>query len=106
MTPRGAGSPSTASRWGLSTPRAWQRQVAVVFQDFARYPLSLAENVGLGAFEHLHAARPASRRAVAAGRRPGPSWPSCPGRRRQTVLSAQYERRGGLSGVASGSGWP
>ena len=30
-------------------PAAWQRQVAVVFQDFARYPLSFAENVGFGA---------------------------------------------------------
>lgn len=27
--------------------RAWQRQVAVVYQDFARLPLSAAENVGL-----------------------------------------------------------
>jgi ATP-binding cassette subfamily B protein len=30
-------------------PRAWQRNVSVVFQDFNRYPLSLAENVTLGA---------------------------------------------------------
>src|SRR5262249_6884129 len=34
-------------------PAGWQRQVAVVFQDFAHYPLSFAENVGLGAPEHL-----------------------------------------------------
>jgi len=34
-------------------PAGWQRQVAVVFQDFAHYPLSAAENVGLGAPEHL-----------------------------------------------------
>jgi ATP-binding cassette, subfamily B, bacterial len=27
--------------------RAWQRQVAVVYQDFARFPFSAAENVGL-----------------------------------------------------------
>lgn len=32
---------------------AWQRQVAVVFQDFARYPLTLRENIGWGAPEHL-----------------------------------------------------
>jgi ATP-binding cassette subfamily B protein len=32
-------------------PRAWQRQVAVVFQDFTRYPLSAADNVGFGAIE-------------------------------------------------------
>jgi ATP-binding cassette subfamily B protein len=29
------------------SPREWQRQVAVVYQDFARLPLSVAENVGL-----------------------------------------------------------
>ncbi len=34
---------------GLDTLRAgeWQRQVAVVYQDFARLPLSAAENVGM-----------------------------------------------------------
>jgi ATP-binding cassette, subfamily B, bacterial len=34
-------------------PAEWQRQVAVVFQDFTHYPLSARENVGLGAPEHL-----------------------------------------------------
>jgi ATP-binding cassette subfamily B protein len=34
-------------------PAGWQRQVAVVFQDFAHYPLTAAENIGLGAPEHL-----------------------------------------------------
>jgi ATP-binding cassette, subfamily B, bacterial len=34
-------------------PAGWQRQVAVVFQDFTHYPLSARENVGLGAPEHL-----------------------------------------------------
>jgi ATP-binding cassette subfamily B protein len=33
--------------------RSWQRQVAVVFQDFARYPLPLRENIGWGAPEHF-----------------------------------------------------
>jgi ATP-binding cassette, subfamily B, bacterial len=33
--------------------RAWQRQVAVLFQDFARYPLPLRENIGWGAPEHV-----------------------------------------------------
>ena len=33
-------------------PSAWQRQVAVVFQDFAHYPLSFAENIGFGAPAH------------------------------------------------------
>jgi ATP-binding cassette, subfamily B, bacterial len=38
---------------GELRPAEWQRQVAVVFQDFAHYPLSARENVGLGAPEHL-----------------------------------------------------
>jgi ATP-binding cassette, subfamily B, bacterial len=33
--------------------RSWQRQVAVLFQDFARYPLPLRENIGWGAPEHM-----------------------------------------------------
>lgn len=33
----------------LVRPAEWQRQVAVVFQDFAHYPLSFAENIGFGA---------------------------------------------------------
>jgi ATP-binding cassette, subfamily B, bacterial len=31
----------------------WQRRVAVVFQDFVRYPLSAQANVGFGAVEHM-----------------------------------------------------
>lgn len=31
---------------------AWQRRVAVVFQDFTRFPISAAENVGFGSVEH------------------------------------------------------
>ncbi|MDQ6910532.1 MAG: ABC transporter ATP-binding protein, partial [Actinomycetota bacterium] len=31
--------------------RAWQRRIAAIFQDFVHYPLSVADNVGLGAFE-------------------------------------------------------
>lgn len=34
-------------------PRAWQRQVAAIFQDFERYPLSAADNVGFGCPERL-----------------------------------------------------
>jgi ATP-binding cassette subfamily B protein len=33
-------------------PAAWQRKVAVVFQDFVHLPLTAAENIGLGAREH------------------------------------------------------
>jgi ATP-binding cassette, subfamily B, bacterial len=46
-------------------PVQWQRQVAVVFQDFAHYPLSFAENVGFGAPEHISDAEGL---AAAAGR--------------------------------------
>lgn len=31
---------------------SWQRQVAAIVQDFARYPLSVVDNVGFGAIEH------------------------------------------------------
>jgi ATP-binding cassette subfamily B protein len=34
-------------------PAEWRRRVAVVFQDFVRYPASLADNVGLAAPERL-----------------------------------------------------
>jgi ATP-binding cassette subfamily B protein len=44
-------------------PRAWRRQVAVVFQDFCRYPSSVADNIGLGSVEHA-ADRDGLRRAA------------------------------------------
>jgi ATP-binding cassette subfamily B protein len=34
------------------SPVEWQRNVAVVFQDFIHYPLTAADNVGFGAIEH------------------------------------------------------
>lgn len=34
-------------------PRAWQRRIAVIFQDFTRYDLSVADNVGFGAIDRL-----------------------------------------------------
>ncbi|HWN63439.1 MAG TPA: ABC transporter ATP-binding protein [Streptosporangiaceae bacterium] len=37
----------------LLRPAEWQRQVAVVFQDFAHYPLSFAENIGFGSPAHV-----------------------------------------------------
>ena len=45
----------TADGADVSDLRAseWQRQVAVVFQDFSHYPVSAGENVGFGAFEHI-----------------------------------------------------
>lgn len=47
--------------------RSWQRQVAVVFQDFARYPLPLRENIGWGAPEHLDDAAGLAAAAALAG---------------------------------------
>ncbi|MET7790598.1 ABC transporter ATP-binding protein [Streptomyces sp900116325] len=32
---------------------SWQRRIAAVFQDFGRYPLSAADNIGFGAAEHV-----------------------------------------------------
>ncbi len=34
-------------------PRAWQRRIAVIFQDFTRYELSVVDNIGFGAIECL-----------------------------------------------------
>ncbi len=34
-------------------PGAWQRRIAVIFQDFTRYELSVADNIGFGAIDRL-----------------------------------------------------
>src|SRR5580692_7316427 len=65
----------------LLRPAEWQRQVAVVFQDFAHYPLSLAENVGFGSPSHLSdepGLSDAARRAGALDVLSGLSGPSGP----------------------------
>ena len=65
-------------------PAQWQRQVAVVFQDFAHYPLSFAENIGFGSPSHVSDVSglcDAARRAGALDVLPalsGPSGPSGP----------------------------
>ncbi len=76
-------------------PAQWQRQVAVVFQDFAHYPLTFAENIGFGAPEHLDdlagigaAARRAGADSTLATLQAG----------LQTVLSRGYENGVDLSG--------
>jgi ATP-binding cassette, subfamily B, bacterial len=73
----------------------WQRQVAVVYQDFTRFPLTARENVALDLLgepvDPETLARVARRAGVAdlvAGLRDG--W--------ETVLSAQYEGGQDLSG--------
>jgi ATP-binding cassette subfamily B protein len=74
--------------------RAWQRQVAVVYQDFARFPFSAAENVGLfadGPPDPARLARAAERaRAAEVIDRLPQGW--------DTVLSPHYEGGVGLSG--------
>ncbi len=76
-------------------PAEWQRQVAVVFQDFAHYPLSLAENIGFGAplfLSDTAGLEDAARRAGALEllSLSGVSW--------DTVLSRSYDGGVELSG--------
>ncbi len=74
--------------------REWQRQVAVVYQDFARFPFTAAENVGLfadGAPDPDVLARAAERAGAAEIVEQLPrGW--------DTVLSPHYEGGVGLSG--------
>jgi ATP-binding cassette, subfamily B, bacterial len=76
-------------------PSDWQRQVAVVFQDFAHYPLTLRENIGWGSPAHLDdlegleaSARRAGAVDVLAGLDGG--W--------DTMLSRSYQGGAELSG--------
>jgi ATP-binding cassette subfamily B protein len=76
-------------------PAAWQRQVAVVFQDFNRYPLSARDNVTFGRLEDRHDVPGARRAAERAGALDlieslPDGW--------ATVLSRQYPRGVDLSG--------
>lgn len=76
-------------------PRQWQRQIAVVFQDFNRYPLTLAENITAGAIEwrgdDAGKQRAAERAAALEIMDQMPAgW--------STVLSRQYEGGVDLSG--------
>jgi ATP-binding cassette subfamily B protein len=76
----------------------WQRQVAVVFQNFIRYPLTAAENIALGAPEHRADADGIRRAAERAGL--GELIDGLPAGL-ETVLSR--ERRGGTD--LSGGQW-
>jgi ATP-binding cassette, subfamily B, bacterial len=79
----------------LLRPVEWQRQVAVVFQDFAHYPLSFAENIGFGAPSHLP---DASGLAAAAARAGALDVLSAAGCDWDTVLSRAYHGGVDLSG--------
>lgn len=75
--------------------RDWQKQIAVVYQDYTRYPLTAEENVALnllGGPVDADALRRAAERAGAADLIEGlaDGW--------QTVLSPQYEGGTDLSG--------
>ena len=76
-------------------PVAWRRTIAVIFQDFVRYELSAADNVGLGAVERRRdrallerAARRAGAEELISGLPHG--W--------DTVLSRQYRNGSDISG--------
>jgi ATP-binding cassette subfamily B protein len=76
-------------------PARWQRQVAVVFQDFAHYPLSFAENIGMGAPEYVGDAAGLGDSAQRAGALA--TLASLPAGW-QTVLSRSYDGGVDLSG--------
>ena len=76
-------------------PNAWQRRIAVIFQDFVRYELPARDNVGFGSVAHLgnqdalvRAAAKSAADAVIGALPHG--W--------DTVLSRQYTRGADLSG--------
>ncbi|MYV88755.1 ABC transporter ATP-binding protein, partial [Streptomyces sp. SID1034] len=74
---------------------AWRRRLGIVFQDFNRYPLSLADNVALGAPEHradLKGVAQALRRADAANL--ADSLPA----KEATLLSGEFHGGVDLSG--------
>ncbi len=76
-------------------PRSWRRQIAVIFQDFVRYELSAADNVGFGRVERLDdraASDAAVRRAgvTAVLERLPAGW--------ETTLSRRYPGGADLSG--------
>ncbi|MGH4033523.1 ATP-binding cassette domain-containing protein [Actinomycetota bacterium Odt1-20B] len=76
-------------------PDAWRRHLAVVFQDFARYPLPLSDNLAPGDPE-AGADQAALERALA--RAGGAGLADALGQGWDTVLSRQYDGGAELSG--------
>lgn len=76
-------------------PDGWRRQLAVLFQDYAHYELSMLDNVRYGAIELVEPREPARVAARSAGAMPivdglASGW--------DTVLSARYPGGTDLSG--------
>ena len=77
------------------TVESWRRQIAVIFQDYNRYELSVADNIAFGAIERE--ARPADIRAAAAKSGMTGAVDLLP-RGFDTLLARQYEDGTDLSG--------
>ncbi|HEY5318364.1 MAG TPA: ABC transporter ATP-binding protein [Solirubrobacteraceae bacterium] len=75
--------------------QAWQQRVAVVFQDFSRYPVSARDNVAFGAPAHAADLEGIERAAARAG---ASALVAGLPERWETVLSRQYEKGTDLSG--------
>ena len=73
----------------------WQRQIAVIFQDFTHYELGARENVGFGSVDRLHDDEALARAAAKAG---AASIVGALPRGWDTVLSRQYAGGVDLSG--------
>lgn len=76
-------------------PRAWQRRIAAIFQDFVHFDLSATDNIGFGCIEHLSDREALAAVATMAGvdeiiERLPSGW--------DTVLSRQFEGGVDLSG--------
>ncbi|GLK99188.1 multidrug ABC transporter permease [Dactylosporangium matsuzakiense] len=74
---------------------AWRRQLAVIFQDFNRYELSVTDNIAFGAIERT--AEPAAVRSAAGKMSLLPALDALP-RGFDTPLSRQYTDGADLSG--------
>ena len=77
-------------------PVAWRRRLAVIFQDFVRYELPAADNVGFGGVTSSRRRGPAGG-GGGPGRRPRPSSSACPAGW-DTPLNRQYAGGADLSG--------
>lgn len=79
-----------------SLPAAqWRRQLAVIFQDFNRYQLSLADNIAFGAADHGGGRERVAAMAATAGL--GEAVAALP-RGLDTLLSRQFDEGAELSG--------